>query len=309
MLEISHSSASVAEQCWKKWYFQYVMRLEPTKIAHHMYLGRVYHDALFLCNMGVPTNKITDFITDTFNDEMAKNEKADHEQLIINRHTVMGMFLSYPHKDLTQWQEMYPEEEFKCRLGNMRNVKFVGRVDGRVKWNDHYWLREYKTTGLSQRMFEQRAAISSQCTGYVYGVERQHQHPIAGVIYDVVKRPLLRKRMDETAEKFGMRIQMDYATRPQFYHLRYAAYRTTNEVALFENDLMSLVKDIREKKKTGRWNRNTGACYNYNSECPYKKICFCDKPDKLTLELYYHERKPYKKDDNDLLSKWGKDAV
>ena len=55
-------------------------------------------------------------------------------------------------------------------------------------------------------------------------------------------------------------------------------------------DLQNVINDIKRKKKEGSFYRNTDQCFNYNSECPYFKICHQEKPDPLTVKLYYTKR-------------------
>ncbi|KKK47502.1 hypothetical protein LCGC14_3154560, partial [marine sediment metagenome] len=48
--------------------------------------------------------------------------------------------------------------------------------------------------------------------------------------------------------------------------------------------------------QTGKHYRNTDACWHFNTECQYAKICFADTPDPLVLELYFKKRGERAKD-------------
>jgi hypothetical protein len=112
-------------------------------------------------------------------------------------------------------------------------------------------------------------------------------------MYEYIRKPILRKGANENAEAFGRRIMADYASRPKYYYNRHLSYRNSIELKLFEEDLILLGNDIIDKCQYGKFYRNVDACWNYNSPCPYSNICFAEKPDPLTLQLYY-ERKEIK---------------
>jgi len=84
---------------------------------------------------------------------------------------------------------MQPEVDFNVSMG--WGVRLVGRVDGLIKKNNKYWIREAKTTGLSIRQFEGRMQTSYQATGYMWAVQKALGMPIQGLMYDCLKKPLL----------------------------------------------------------------------------------------------------------------------
>ena len=66
-------------------------------------------------------------------EQIANASINEQEDLEIIKWTALGMWVSFPRKDLTIFQETKSEKEFKVRLGNMRNVLFVGRSDRLIK--------------------------------------------------------------------------------------------------------------------------------------------------------------------------------
>jgi hypothetical protein len=268
------------------------MRLEPITKLPSLTLGAVLHEGFDLFYKGGSDGEVYDYILDKFNEELSKQEAADREDLLIAKYTAMGMWLYYPYKK-REYQEIASEDKFTVPITD--NVNFVGRIDGRVKQNDKWWVRELKTTGLPQRQFEGRCQTSSQGTGYVWA-ETKLGYDIKGILYDYIKKPLLRKGVNETADDFGRRIVGDYKARPKLYYNRYFSYRTPVDLYHFEEDTKLLAEDIMAKLATmskfniDKFYRNQDQCWNFGSECPYARICFVEKPDNLTVQLYFNRK-------------------
>lgn len=288
MIVISSSRAAVARGCWMKYKWRYIDHLESIRQASALTLGKILHAAFDRYYKGATNDYVRSYIISTFNDEISIVPLPDQEDLVIARYTALGAWDNYPYKNLNEFQKIYSEEDFIVRLGNTRGIRFRGRVDGRILKDNVWWVRELKTTFMTQRQFEGRASTSAQASGYVYAL-RKLNYPIHGVMYDVIKKPLLRKRKDETVHDFGKRILEDYAdkNRQDFYYKRHYTYRNEVDLKLFEEGMVELVKEIRRRTKAQSFYRNPDACWNFNTECPFKKICWMEKPDPLTLKLYF----------------------
>lgn len=285
-MDLSYSQTAVARSCWMKYKFQYVDGLRPIKIKPALTLGSAIHQAFEDHYNKIDSKEIVKKINNTFDSAISFASPEEKEPLILAKYTTLGMWLYYPYKNL-DFEDMKPEVEFSLPVS--KSINYVGRVDGLVKKNNKNWIREYKTTGLSMRQFEGRMQTSYQPTGYIWAMEEVMKEPIQGVMYECLKKPLLRKRVQEDAEDFGRRIMEDYSDekKAKHYFSRHYTYRTPDDITRYKVDMAHLIAEICRRRDKNMWYRNTDACWSFNSECPYKKICFCDKPDKLTLELYF----------------------
>ena len=289
-MHISNNSSTTANSCWKKFYWRYVERLTPIRQSSSLTLGSIVHEAFDLHYKNTPYKDVIKFIAGTFDEEIAKLPPEEQEHLTVAKYTALGMFANFPYKNLAQFDEVHSEKSFSVKLLNGNRytdgMTFEGRIDGLVKKNGKWWVRELKTTGQTSRIFSQRINTSSQGTGYVWAMKKLG-YDVVGLMYDYVKRPLLRKRMSEDQFEFGNRILKDYADKPEAYFNQVYSYRNTHELNLWEKDIKDQAKEIRRKFKAGDFYRNTGSCYNYNMECPYNKICFEEHTDNLMLSLYF----------------------
>ena len=283
MLYISNNKSGIARNCWKKFDWRYNKLLTPIHKTTTLTLGSAVHNAFDMYYNGFSVDEIVKTISDSFEADIATVGIEEQEDLIVARFTAIAMFVHFPFKDLSNFEEIQSEKKFSVKLGKLRGVRFEGRTDGLVKKDGKWWVRELKTTGLNQRQFSSRISTSNQSSAYMYAM-RQLGYPVVGTLYDYIKKPLLRKRVSENAMDFGKRILMDYQTKPEMYYDQIYSWRNDVEMKIWEDDMVALVQDMRRRKV---FPRNTDGCYNYNSECPYKKICFEDKPDPLMLRLYF----------------------
>jgi hypothetical protein len=290
MIELSASRLSVFKGCPWKYKLKYIDKLDPIQhTGKEISVGSVVHDAFYLHYNGVSPDDIKSFICKSFDEQISKSELVDHEDYTIARWIALGMYVHYPWVN-DDFATVLAEESFKVRVRKKYGVRLIGYIDRIVEQNGSIMIGETKTTGMSQEMFEQRCQVAEQASAYIYGA-RAKGIPAVGVMYDIIKRPQLRKRVNETADDFGQRIFVDYADKEKkkMYFARHYTYRNEEQLRLFEEDIIKTVDELRWRTKHNAWYRNTDDCFNYNRECPYRKICFCEKPDQLTLQLFYKQ--------------------
>ena len=296
MLEISINSTSIMRGCPMKYRWRYIDGLVPYKKSSQLSLGSVVHSAFNMYYNRFSDEEIVAYIAKTMYEEISKCSPSESEDLVISKYTALGMWMNYP-KDLSCFSSIKPEMEFRFPV--VDDIEFVGKVDGLVEKDGKLWVRELKTTALSYSQFENRAKTSPQATGYIWGMRRLG-HPVVGVIYDYIKKPLLRKNKSEDMHQFGHRIVEDYKNRPNEYFKRHYSYRSDEDLNIFEKDMIQVAKEIQRHSKANDWYRNPDSCWNFNSECPYKKVCFQSVPDSLTVQLYFTKQPSINKGGTDV---------
>lgn len=289
MLEISNNSTSIFRACQRRYAWNYIEGLKPIRKPHALTLGGILHEAFNQYYLKVDPDDILKYIMTTMDEEISKAGPHEAEDFLIVKYTLVAMWTSFPFK-LDGFVDILPEMEFRVPVPGMKDVVYVGKVDGLIiDQQDRTWIRELKSTSQAFSLFETRVKQSPQGTGYIWAL-RKLGHQVQGMIYDYTKKPLLRKGVNEDVATFGMRIIQDYKQRPDIYYKRHYSYRSDEELALFEEDLKSVAQDIQQRIKDNRWHRNQEQCWSYNSECPYLRICFKKEPDPLTISLFYEQK-------------------
>lgn len=288
MLELSHSSISSAKDCWMKYKFRYIDKLAPIIDKPALTLGKAIHTAFdnYYSRFLEDEEEVAVEIKKWFEKEISETTNLGYiEDLTIAMYTALGMWTFYPYKFRDKYEEMKSEESFNIVVDN--KFIFRGKVDGLVKMDGNWWIREFKTTGLSENQFETRMKTSTQVTGYIYAM-RKLGYDVKGIIFDFIKKPRLRKRVNDTATTFGERIFLDYKDKKYYApYFPFYTYRTDDILNMFEKDLIAFYGFLEQQYKTNQWYRNPDACWKFNSECPYMKICFKDKLDPLTVKAFY----------------------
>lgn len=283
-MKISVSSLSTIRNCPMKYKWSYIDGYKPFKKSNALTLGSVLHSAFAMHYNNFSNEEVVKYIKDTMDQEIAKSSPEEAEDLVTAKYTTLGMFIYYP-KDLSYFKNIIPEKEFIVEL--FPGTQFSGFVDGLVvDEKNRLWVRELKTTSMSFQQFEKRSKTTVQGTGYIWAMQKLG-FPVVGIMYDFIKKPLLRKGVKDDVHSFGYRIMDDYKTRPENYFKRHFSYRNKEELDLFEEDLIKSAKEMNYRRETNDWCRNQDQCWNYNSECPYLKICFQKQPDPLTIQLFY----------------------
>ena len=229
------------------------------------------HEAFDLYYKGTSKTDVLVYIMKAFSDELQTCSAQDAENMEIAKWTAVGMWTYYPHQ-LSEFEAIDSEIEFNVPLGRMHGIRLVGRIDKRFKDKGAWWLGEFKTTS-NPTLFVKSLDTARQATTYTYAAIRSGID-VQGVLYDLIRKPALRRRNEETAEDFGKRIVADYASRPEEYYSRHYAYRNPEQLKQFVEDSSSIVREMRRRSKKMDFCRNVDACMDYNRECDFKKICF-----------------------------------
>jgi len=289
ILEVSNNSLSTYRTCNKKWYWNYVEGLKPRQQVSALTLGSTIHEAFDRHYKGQTQQDIMNWIDKSYKEQIAKAPLEEQEQLYIDQKTCQGMFSNFPFKVMT-FEKIESEVEFRVRL--CHGIYFRGRIDGKVQLAGRKWIRELKTSGETGTMFENRAAVSGQATGYVWATIEETGDDIVGVLYDYIRKPRLEKRVTEDMYRYAQRVYDDYCdlTKHKSYFRRYRTYRTPVDIAFWKQDTMQTAKHIRKCVHTGEFPRNTGSCFVFNRECAYKRICMEVKPDPMIIEMFYDKR-------------------
>lgn len=290
IIELSHSSTSVARQCWMKYYWAYIQQLRKKVATTAQSLGVTLHGCFEMRAKGAAEADIQAFIEKTFTLLGATPE--EEEKALISKLTIKGMWKNYPYDDSKDFSKIEAEQKFRTKLANLCGVYWRGRVDSILteRPTNQRWLREYKVTSIEKESFRKKVSTSFQPSGYKYGIEKTSSGGVVqGVVYDYIGRPRLRKRVSETSQEFAERIYEDYCNpeRREHYYDRFYVYRSLRQVELFEQDIVELAREIRYRTRTGRFYRNPDSCYDYNSECDYMPICWEAKPDEGLIKSLY----------------------
>lgn len=169
------------------------------------------------------------------------------------------------------WIELEPVFEVLAtipRFSDRKKIPLRGRIDGVFRLKGKLWLLETKTKSqIDEYGLQTQLALDFQNLFYIMVAEELFGEGIAGVLYNVIRKPQLRQKKGEPLEKFAQRMKDDVESRPEHYFKRYEVKYTLRNIKEFRQELQPLLTDYcfwvengfipTQKNRTacvGRWN-------------------------------------------------------
>ena len=225
-LSASRMTAFLA--CPRKHYYQYELGLEREETAPALRFGGAFHRALEARANGAGLQEAY---------ELAKRGRRLDEPIELAKlyGLLRGYYALYGDAggDRETVAEMHPECPWTLAIPHSRTFEHVGIIDGLAVLKDgRTAVVEHKTTGEDispAAEYWTRLRFNGQLFLYVLAA-RANGWDVDTVVYDVIRKPAIRQRANETAEQYGERLADDCAGRPDFYFAR-------REVAVFDGAL------------------------------------------------------------------------
>lgn len=151
-----------------------------------------------------------------------------------------------------------------------------GKVDGILRFNKSpgkVWLWETKTKSqISEDAMEDCLQYDFQNLFYLTAL-KQLGYPVAGCVYNILRKPGLKRGKNEDLAAFSKRLRCDIENRRDHYFRRYELVYTPATVARFEEELENKLDDfIACIDGESLWYHNEGACIG-RGNCPFIRHC------------------------------------
>jgi len=265
----------MALDCPKKYYWRYVMELAGiAPKATALYFGGLIHDELFYWHMHRKSRPIDDPLADSM---------------------MFGYRNQYPEEDFTV---LGLELEIEGPIINpitcekSADFAFRGKTDGLVDHSGSLFVMENKTASIMKNYVEKLWA-DRQSLHYCNYVEWTLQHPVRGVLYNVLVKPTANVK----------NIAAWYDKEPRF--LREYLYFGPDDYDRASLTLWQIAQMIQRCTDTNQWIQNTKNCYAYNHPCEYLQICKSnDNPEVIDTHYEHkaaHEELTPDQETNDLV--------
>ncbi len=222
---LSVSRMSCLLDCPRKHFFRYEVGIEPERDAVALTFGKGWHAAMEARWQG-----------QSFDDALAAGVKTavvlEEFELAVLSGLLAGYYARYGGAEEIV-KTLHPEVEFRMPVEESRTFEAYGFIDGLgVLVDDRLALIEHKTTGSSLDSgadYWMRLRFNQQVLSYVLAA-RALDWDVSTILYDVVRKPMIKVRQNETLPDFARRLTEDCAARPEFYFAR-------REIPILESDL------------------------------------------------------------------------
>lgn len=269
----TQSSINTFQTCELKWRHRYRDGVSPIVESDALTFGTIWHEVMEGLLLGV--------LKKWAGPEAVINRAPLNDE---NKDKLTAMVKAYDERWADTWTTCSVEEVFTHEIDGMR---FSGKYDAIVEQNGKRWVVEHKTTSLSLEEdsgYWAKLFTDWQVQLYYLAARAQYEN-VAGVIYDVVRKPALRLgKKDREDGGFGERVAAELAKNPDRYFQRKEITLSKERVASAENALATLAARI---EKTRTHVPSPGACMQYGKPCPYNLLCqgHVEPSDKRYFEI------------------------
>lgn len=283
---LTNSSLSCFKTCARKYYWRYCRELELLNKPEALGLGNALHgflEAFYRRESYTPDGTLS-----------AKS-----------RGILAGVVDSYPHLyagDFDLFEVIAVEKAIEGEILNpetgrpARGYSFGGKIDALVQLKadlngfkaGDLALLEHKSACRVDENYLDRLELDSQIRLYSLYLEREMKTPIRGVLYNIIIKPGIRQRKEESVEMYAARLQaaMGQVEQYQRRHIRIPDHHLQET----ERELWEMKVIIARARQEQLFPRNARSCFDFNRKCDYFSLCTSPEPkrDIDALGLYRH---------------------
>jgi hypothetical protein len=276
---ITQSLMSSFLQCRQKFIYAINRMSHPKKIAVTNF-GSIVHDVLaILYTVKKPTVTNIAARLQIYRQENAQDLTRIDAQVVERDFAVAEVVLTkYIAYYATDWAEMKDRQaEQEAEFFPLTDRKIIGRckIDGRYRDKaGKKWLLETKTKGrISEEPLVKRLSFDPQNLFYLLADQRLTNEEAIGMLYNIIRNPQIKPKVNETLKQFCDRLAQDVNERPEFYFMRFEIPYTSSDKKRFEQHLREIILDIEKLTKgESAVYRN---CYGCDSPYPCEYLDAC----------------------------------
>jgi hypothetical protein len=249
--KLSVSSADCWQACPRKFYFRYQMRREPCDEAAELVFGKAWH---------------------SFRDGQPNTRSLEGAELLKLR--VMNECYVKHWKDRPLDILAY-EEEFSLPAFDGNRLDPDIHVHGRIDARNASCLIEYKTTSSyidAGSVYWERVLDDRQIQTYL-GALWSAGHTYNEVLYDVARKPMIKRKAKESLEDYGKRLHETIEADPGAYFQRRTFTFTEEQVADTWRDLYTVATQIPGTPEKADYPKAPRSCWAYGRACEYLDVC------------------------------------
>ena len=223
-------------------------------------------------------------------------------------HAQVAVVVKHYHHQWSQvrakWDWLSREQTFRVSStithDSSNPLELRGRFDGVFRDDKaKLWLLETKTKGqIDQKGLQGSLQFDLQTMLYCLALKKLHGENPVGVVYDVVRRPQLRRGKDESLPTFCDRIDKDIRKNPKWYFHQWNVHLSEADLNHWEvYTLRPMILDLiywYEALKLHNFSPDTGITHHYlNDSALFTAWGRCDLFDLITKGKTYglHRRK------------------
>ena len=240
----------------------------------------------------------------------------------IDNATIVAAMLTGWHKNTKEFYRDYEvievEMEFEYRYAfGVKDYFIAGVIDALVRDKQgRVFILENKPTSDTLERFTDRLWAARQGLLYHWAL-RQLGYQVDGVIYDVIKKPTMKRRLatpvdkrkykkpnkdgviqiyagqreeDETADAYYDRLLEFYGENKGDLFAQEVMTHTPAQMEAMDDDFKGILNEYLGHVNRKEWPRSLGACHAWNRTCEFQPYCGAGN-NEVILQTLFKERK------------------
>lgn len=261
--------------CRESVYIAYVQGLEKPSLSAPLFYGSLVHGVLEKHYNG-DCRKLTILVDEVVNEIHPVGFVNTFEDYVALAEVVLAEYMRfYKHEDRKfKWIQTEHQFDIPYKLPSGAESRMRGMIDGVFTQKGKVWLLETKTASMvNESVLMDRLSFDMQIGFYLNVVRQMIKRTPAGVVYNILRKPLLRKSVKENERAYIERCRRDIASRPDWYFIRYEIRVTKREQQRWIREFNDILADLEEWFQGRGHYRNSGNCDGKYGSCPYLPIC------------------------------------
>jgi hypothetical protein len=209
------------------------------------------------------------------------NAQQEMEENYGMAHALLKPYLERWEQDMYSIQWVALEEQFRVpyspreRLGiDIPDIPMRGKRDGVYLSGGKYWLFETKTKArIEEEGIVDTLSYNLQVMFYLNAMRHDYGKYPGGVLYNLMRRPQLRRTQKESLKDFVERYKEDVLKRPDHYFIRYHAIISRKEQEAWLQELDSMMWRLIMWYYGAFHHKEENACMGRKGTCEYIPIC------------------------------------
>jgi len=281
--QLSYSMLCTFMHCKRFYYYKYHLALEIAGLHMPFFTGGcVNHGVQYIMAGG---KDVETEIKKHMKKEVKKiraenflsieNETALEEQQIIIRGIVSAYKKKYRKTFLKSIKKA--ESEYVV-VKDFDKFRVKVKIDNLIKSKAGIILHELKTTKtLNVEYVRQIQSDFQTCLYYhIYNIENP-KYPVEHIVYDVIRKPSIRQRQNETKTQYLRRLGQYYEddASDNLFHMETRKAPIISE-KLTLKAIQGAFRDMKRCRKPDDYYCNYAGCYVYYGKCDYYDLCYAE---------------------------------
>ncbi len=291
-IEITQSELSSLGLCPLNWDFKYNRLLRPKKKNIKLALGSAVHAGVeaFYNRHPDPIKVVQDFCQKVLDeaDEAGLHIDEEYEVTLAKALSLMKAYLRRYASDHDIYNVLAVESKFRIHL--VDDIFITGKIDRTMteKETGAFLPTETKTAATFDTDVN-KLMLDFQVSVYAWAFMKQLGLNHVNMLYDVIIKPMLRQKKDETTAEYLARIENAINEDPNRYFVRTKVHRSRHEIQRTEEELVIRCRELVRRRESGEVYRISGDHCSWR--CDYKKLCL--EPTTDMEELYIKVENPH----------------